>query len=102
MRNYLYRLAEIVAAALLVDYRLVDASGSDIVRTCCVDVGETLVMSKVKIRLMAVDGHIAFPVLIGIECTRVDVDVGVEFLDCYTVASGKEKAGKRRRYDAFA
>ncbi len=59
-------------------------------------------LAQVEVGLVAVDGHIAFPVLIGIECTRVDVDVGVEFLDCYTVASGKEKAGKRRRYDAFA
>ena len=44
---------------------------------------------------MTVDGNIAFPVFIGIERSGVDVDVGVELLDCYPVAACNEQIRER-------
>ena len=87
MRHHLDGLAQIVAAALLVDDALIDAS-------CCQGVGfgslnacESLIVSKVEVSLHAVNGYIAFTVLIGIERSWVDVDVRVKFLDGDVVAS---------------
>jgi len=37
-------------------------------------------MAKVKVSLCAIACHIAFAVLIRVKCSRVYVDIGVEFL----------------------
>ena len=42
---------------------------------------EPLVMSEVEVCLRTVIRNVALAVLIGIQCTRVYVDVGVKFLD---------------------
>ena len=81
MRDNLHRLAQIVATALLVDHALIHATSGDVVGTGSLDVGETLIVAQVKVGLMAVDGHIAFAVLIGVERTGIDVDVGVKLLN---------------------
>ena len=87
MWHHLDGLAQIVTATLLVDDALIDAS-------CCQGVGfgslnacESLIVSKVEVSLHAVNGYIAFTVLIGIERSWVDVDVRVKFLDGDVVAS---------------
>ena len=95
MGHNLHRFSQIVAAALLVDYRLVDASGGHVVGARGVDVGETLVMAQVEVSFMTVDGHVAFAVFIGVECTRVDVDIGVELLDCHLEAPCNQQVGER-------
>jgi hypothetical protein len=86
--NDLHGLAEIVAAAFLVDHALVDTACGDIVRTGGAHVGEAFVVPQVEVGFMTVDGHIAFAVFVRVQCPRVDVDVRVEFLDGYSVASG--------------
>ena len=101
MRHNLYGLAKIVAAAFLIDNALVDTSGGDVVGACGLDVGKPLVVTEVEVGFVAVDSYVAFAVLVWVECSRVDVDVGVEFLDCYFVAASFEQTCKRRRDNAF-
>ena len=72
LRDNLHRLAEIVSAALLVDDALVDTPGGDVVRASSVDVGETLIVTEVEVGLVAVDSHIAFAMLVGVQCARID------------------------------
>ncbi len=92
----LHRLAQVVAVALLVDDALVDASGGDVVGAGGLDVGEAFVMAQVEVGLVAVDGHIALPVLVGVERPRVDVDVWVKLLYRYAVTTRFQQAGQRR------
>ncbi len=99
--NYLDGLAEIVAATLLVDHALVDASCGDIVGSGSGNVGKPLVMSEVKVGLVTVDGHITLAVLIGIQCARIDVDVRVKLLNRNPEASCFKQAGKRRRNNSL-
>lgn len=87
MRHHLDRLAQIVAAALLVDDALIDASCCQRVRLSCLDTCESLIVSKIEVSLHTVNSHIAFAVLIRIERSWVDVDVRIEFLDGDVVAS---------------
>ena len=87
VRDHLYCLAQIFAASLLLDYALIDTSRGDAVGTRSGNVQETLVMTKIKVGLMSVDGYETFAVLVGIECSRIDVDVRVELLNGYFVAS---------------
>ena len=102
VRDDLHGLSEIVAAALLVDDALVDPACGDVVGAGCLDVGEALVVAEVEVGLVAVDGHVAFAVLVGVERARVDVDVGVELLDSDPVASAEQEARQRTRDDTFA
>ncbi|KAF5302149.1 hypothetical protein FQR65_LT19128 [Abscondita terminalis] len=59
------RLAQIVAAALLLEHALVDASGGEIVGLLHARFDETLVVAQVQIGLGAVIGHEHFAVLEG-------------------------------------
>lgn len=92
VRDNLHRLAEIVSAALLVDDALVDTSGGDVVRASSVDVGETLIVTEVEVGLVAVDSHIAFAMLVGVQCTRIDVDIRVKLLDSHSKTARKQQS----------
>lgn len=87
MRDNLYGFAEIIATAFLVDYGLEYASGCHIVGAGGQDISETFVVTEVEVRFMTIDRDITFAVFVGIQGSRVDVDVGVKLLDCNTVAS---------------
>ena len=82
MRDNLDSLSKICTFALLINDGVIDFTGCHIVRLRCVDTEETLVMSKVKVGLGTILGDIALSVLIRIQCTGVDVDIWIEFLDC--------------------
>ena len=77
---YLNGLSQIVSAPLLIYDVLVYAPGGNVVRARSADVRETLVMPEVEVRLFPVYRYIALPVLIRIERSRIDVDIGVELL----------------------
>ena len=95
-------LAKIISTAFLVDDALEHAATRHIIGARCAHVGKPFVVAEVEVGLVAVFGNIAFTVLVGVECARVDIDVGVEFLDCYPESTGFQKTCKRRRYYAFA
>ena len=92
VRDNLHRLAEIVSAALLVDDALVDTPGGDVVRASSVDVGETLIVTEVEVGLVAVDSHIAFAMLVGVQCARIDVDIRVKLLDSHSKTARKQQS----------
>ena len=87
MRDYLDCLTQIVATALLFDYRFINSAGGDIIGTGGVNIGEAFVVTEVEVGFMTVDGDVAFTMLIGVECTRIDIDVGIEFLNSDRIAS---------------
>ena len=67
--------------ALLVDHCLVDATSGERVGSCCLNTCESLVVTEVEVGLHSIYGHVAFSVLVGVERTGVDVDIGVKLLD---------------------
>ena len=87
MRNDLYCFSKIISAALFVDYSLVYSTSGHGVRLCGLNAGKSLIMSKVEVCLHSVDGDIAFAMLIGVQCSRVDVDIRVELLDGNIITS---------------
>ena len=86
----MYSLAQVVATTLLVDDTLIYTAGCDVVGACCRCVGKSLVVSEVEVGLMSIYCYIALAMLIGVECTRVDIDVRVKLLDSYSIASGQQ------------
>ena len=80
VRDDLHGPAEVVAAALAADHRVVDAAGGDVRGAARVGVGEALVVAEVEVGLGAVLGDEHLAVLVGRHRARVDVDVGVELL----------------------
>ena len=79
--NDLDGAAQVVAAALLVDDRPVDLAGRHVGAFGQVDVNKALVVAEVEVGFAAVVGDEHFPVLVRAHGPRVEVDVGVEFLD---------------------
>src|SRR5256714_1622392 len=98
----LHGLAEVVAAALFLDDLEVDAAGGEIVLARGAHGGEALVVAEVEIGLGAVVGDEDFAVLERRHRPRVDVDVGVEFLERDLEATRLEEGADRCRGDALA
>jgi hypothetical protein len=78
VRNHLHRLAEILAAPLLLDHRLVDLAGGEVVAPFHARVGEALVMAEVEVGLGTVLGDEDLAVLERAHRAGIDVDVGIE------------------------
>lgn len=91
MRNNLDGLSKICAFAFLIDDCEIDFSCSDIVCFGHVHAQESFVVSEVKVSLCAIIGHIALAMLVWIQCTRVNVNVRVKFLDGDSETSGLQK-----------
>ena len=94
--------AEVVAAALFVEYRPVDFAGRDVGVAGHGFVGEALIVTYVEVRLRAVVGDKDFTVLIGAHRAGVDVEVGIEFLDFDVDSAGFEHTSEGRCRDALA
>ena len=81
MRHDLDCLSQIVAVALAVNDRLVDASRRYTVVLCGAYACEPFVVTQVEVGLKAVLRDVAFTVFVGVQRTWIDVDVRVELLD---------------------
>ena len=102
VRDHLDGGAEVVAAALAPDHRVVDRAGGDVRGARGVLVGEALVVAEVEVGLGAVLGDEDLAVLERAHRPRVDVDVGVELLELDPEAAADEEAADRGCGDALA
>ena len=102
MRYNLYCLPKIGSFPLLVDDRPVDLSGRHIVGLGHMHAQKPLIMTEIQIGLGTVVRHVALSVLVRIQSSRIDVDVGIEFLDGDPKSSGLKKFGQRCGNDTFS
>ena len=72
---------QILAGAFVGDHLGVNLSRSNVRQLSKLNVDESLVVAEVKVGLAPVVGDEHLAVLKGVHGPRVDVDVGVEFLD---------------------
>ena len=102
VRNHLYRFAEIIASALLVENGLINLAAGEIVNPGQFHVGEPLVVAEVEIGFRAVIQHVNFAVLIRAHRARIDVQVGIEFLQRDFEAAILEQRAERGGGQSFA
>ena len=102
VRDHLHGLAEVGAAALLLDHALVDLAGGEVVEAGKFAAGEALVVTEVEVGLGTVLEDIDLPVLVGAHRARIDVQVGVEFLDAHGEAAHLEQGAERGGGEALA
>ena len=95
VRDHLDGGAEVVAAALALDHRVVDGARGDVGGPRGVLVGEPLVVAEVEVGLGAVLGDEHLAVLEGAHRPGVDVDVRVELLQLDPEAAADEEAADR-------
>ena len=102
VRDHLHRLAEVVAAPLGGEHRLVDRAGRGVGVARQVLVDEALVVPEVEVGLAAVVGDEHLAVLERVHRARVDVDVRVELLQRHPQAAQLEQPAERRGREALA
>ena len=102
VRNHLHGAAEVIAAALLLNDRLVNLAGRPVVIPRRLGVGEAFVVAEVEVRLGAVVGDVDLAVLIRAHRARVDIDIRVELLQRDLVAVPLEQRADRRRGEPLA
>ena len=102
VRDHLHRRAEIVTVTLLVEYRPVDLAARDVRTLREVDINEAFVVTEIEIRLRAVIGDEHLAVLVGTHRARVDVDVGIKFLDRDLQPAVLEQTTERCRRNALS
>ena len=91
VRDHLHGGAEIFAAAFPGDHRGIDAAGGDVVGLLGVDAGEALVVTQIEVGLRPVIGHENLAVLIRAHRARIDVQIGVEFAQPDSIATGLQQ-----------
>jgi hypothetical protein len=102
VRDDLHRLAEVVAAPLLLDDRLVDLAGAETVEPGERAGGEAFIVAEVEVGLGAVVEHVDFAVLVGAHGPRVDVEVRVELLDAHLQSAALEQCAEGGGGEALA
>ena len=102
VRDDLHGAAEVVAAALLADDRVVDRAGGDVGAARRVRVREALVVAEVEVGLRAVLGDEHLAVLERRHRPGIDVDVRIELLERDLQAARHEQAADRGGGDALA
>ena len=102
VRDDLDGAAEVVAAALLGDDRLVDPAGRDVAELAQVLVDEPLVVTEIEVGLRAVVGDEHLAVLVGAHRARIHVDVRIELEDGDPQATRLEDASDAGGGDALA
>jgi hypothetical protein len=78
VRDHLHRLAEVVAAAFLLEHALVDLAGGEVVGLAHARGDEALVVAQVEVGFGAVVGDEHLAVLERRHRARIDVDVRIE------------------------
>ena len=101
VRDDLDGRAEVVAAPLAPDHRVVDPAGGDVRGARRVRVGEALVVAEVEVGLGAVLGHEHLAVLVRRHRARVDVDVRVELLHLHVEPARAQQSPDRGGGDAL-
>ena len=94
VRDDLDGLTQIITATLFFDDALINAAGGDVVGLRGTHVQETLVVPQVEVGFSTVFGHVALPVFIRVEGARIDIDVGIQFLDGHSVATTLQELGE--------
>ena len=102
VRDHLHGRAEVVAAALAPDDRVVDRAGGHVGGPRGVLVGEPLVVAEVEVGLGAVLGDEHLAVLERAHRPRVDVDVGIELLQLDPEAAADQQTADRGGGDPLA
>jgi len=102
VRDDLDRAAQVVAAALATDDRVVDAARGDVRRARGVGVRVALVVAEVEVGLRAVLGDEDLAVLVGRHRAGIDVDVGVELLEADGEALRDQQTADRGGGDPLA
>ncbi len=102
VRHDLNRPAEVSPRPLPVDYRLVDLARRDVRSSAEIAVDETFVVPEIEIGLGAVVGDEHLAVLKGAHRARIDVEIGIEFLENDLEPALFEKKPQRRGRDAFS
>ena len=98
VRDDLHGLAQIVAAPLLLDHRLIDLAGGEVVATAHFGAGEALVMAQIQIGFRPILGDEHLTVLERTHRSGIHIDVGIQFdmRDFYT-ARFKNRTQRRSR-----
>ena len=102
MRNHLHGFAEVIAAAFLHDHHLVDLTAGEVVVPGEDAIGETLVMSEVEVGLGTVIQDVNFAVLEWVHRPRIDVEIGIEFLEDDAQSTQLQERPEGGRREAFA
>ncbi len=87
MGNHLNGLAQIVTATFFFYDAFVYFPCGVIVIPGGFNACKSFVVTQVEIGFLSVGRHIAFTMLVGVECSRVNIDIGVEFLDCNAITA---------------
>ncbi len=102
MRNHLHRRAQVIAAPLLLNDRVVDLAGGAVVAPAHRSLHETLVMAEVEIALGAVVGYEHFAMLGRTHRAGIHIDVGIHFEQRDLEPACFQQRPERRRRESLA
>lgn len=101
MRNNLHRLSQIIAPSFFIYYILINTPCCNIIGASRRSIGESLVVTQVKVGFVSIDRHITFSMFIRVQCSGIYIDVRIELLDSYSITSCQKQSSQRSRNNTF-
>ena len=102
VRDDLHRLAQIHPVALVLEHLLIDLSARCRIGTAQLGVGEALIVAEVEIGLGSIVQHVHLAMLIRAHGAGIDVQIGIELLECNGQSAILQQGSQRRRGEALA
>ena len=102
MRNNLHRLSQIIAPSFFIYYILINTPCCNIIGASRRSIGESLVVTQVKVGFVSIDRHITFSMFIRVQCSGIYIDVRIELLDSYSITSCQKQSSQRSRNNTFS
>ena len=102
MGNYLNRFTQVSTFPLLVNDRLINSTSGNIVGLRSVNIQKALIMPQIKICFSTILGYKAFSMLIGIECSGINIDIGIKFLNGHFQSSRLQQLCKGGCNNSFS
>ena len=102
VRDDLHGAAQVVAFTFLLQNALIDLAARQVVVPRKDAVSEALVMAKIEIRLRTVVQDINFTMLERIHRSRIDIEIGIEFLEDNAQTTQLKQRAERSRGQALA
>ena len=102
MRDDLDCTAEVIAPTLFLDFIGIDFTGRETVVPVHTGPDKTLIMTKIKVRLGTVLGHINLTMLERTHRTRIHVDIGIQLQQGDLQTAGLQDCAKGSRGNTLA
>jgi len=80
MRNNLNGFSQIIATSFFFNHILINSAGGNVIGTMSFYIQKSFVVTKIEICFVSIHRNVTFSMFVWIQCSRIDINVRINFL----------------------